>query len=150
MPRRIKSDEQPDELLAPKLRRKSPPFSFLLEALAPLHPEVRHMFGGHAVYIGDKIVAMLRDNAKSPQDNGMWLVLSETVDPASRALRREFPSIRTIDLLGGAIRHWLILPADSPEFESDSLHACELLLAHDARIGRVPKSRLASSSKKRT
>jgi hypothetical protein len=124
-----------------KPKRKSPPYPFILEALDPLHPEVRPMFSGHAVYIGDKIVAMLRDHAKSPQDNGMWLVLSETTDPASPALRKEFPSIRKIDLLGGAIRHWLILPADSPGFESESLHACDLILARDTRIGRIPESR---------
>jgi len=135
---------------SPKLepKRKSPPHPFILEALAPLHPEAKHMFGGHAVYIGDKIVAMLRDNTKSPQDNGMWLVLSETTDPASRALRKEFPSIRNIDLLGGAIHHWLILPSDSPNFDSESLHACDLILAHDPRIGRIPKSRQSKSSKK--
>jgi hypothetical protein len=129
-------------------KRKSPPHPFILEALAPLQPEVRPMFSGYAVYVGDKIVAMLRDQAKSPQDNGMWLVLSETIDPASRALRKEFPSIRKIDLLGGAIHHWLILPADGPDFEAESLHACDLILARDPRIGRVPKSRRTPSPKK--
>jgi hypothetical protein len=132
-----------------KPKRKSPPHPFILEALAPLHPEARHMFGGHAVYIGDKIVAMLRDNAKSPQDNGMWLVLSETVDPNDPALRKEFPSIRNIDLLGGVIHHWLILPSDSPNFESESLLACDLILAHDPRIGRIPKSRQKPTRPKR-
>ena len=133
----------------PKPKRKSRPHPFILEALDPLHPEVRPMFSGHAVYIGDKIVAMLRDHPKSPQDNGMWLVLSETIDPSNPTLRREFPSIRNIDLLGGAIRHWLILPSDNPNFESESLHACDLILAHDPRIGRIPKSRSTPSPKKR-
>jgi hypothetical protein len=134
---------------APKPKRKSPPHPFLLEALSPLNPEVRPMFSGYAVYIGDKIVAMLRDHLKSPQDNGLWLVLSETTDPAGPALRKEFPSIRNIDLLGGAIRHWLILPSDSPTFESESLHACDLILAHDPRIGRIPKSRQKPTRPKR-
>jgi hypothetical protein len=129
------------EPLAAKPKRKSPPYPFILEALAPLDPEVRPMFGGHAVYIGDKIVAMLREHLKSPQDNGLWLVLSETTDPTSPALRTEFPSIRKIDLLGGVIHHWLILPSDSCSFESESLHACDLILARDPRIGRIPKSR---------
>ena len=140
---------RPAKLAAPKPKRKSPPHPFLLEALAPLGPEVRPMFSGYAVYIGDKIVAMLRDHAKSPQDNGMWLVLSDTVDPASPALRKEFPSIRNIDLLGGAIHHWLILPADSPNFESESLRACDLILARDPRIGRIPKSRQKPTRPKR-
>ena len=124
-----------------KPKRKSPPHPFILEALDPLHPEVRPMFSAHAVYIGDKIVFMLRDSLKSPEDNGLWVVLSETADPASLALRKEFPSLRNIALLGGAIGHWLLIPSDSPDFESEALHACDLILAHDPRIGRVPKSR---------
>jgi len=46
--------------LHPKPKRKSPPHEFFLEALAQLSPEVRPMFSGYAVYIGDKVVCMLR------------------------------------------------------------------------------------------
>jgi hypothetical protein len=122
-------------------KRKTPPHTFVLEALAPLEPEVRRMFSGYAVYLRDRIVCMLRDHVKSPQDNGLWLVLSESVDPADRALRKEFHSLRPIELLGEKISHWLVIPSDSPTFEEEALHACELLLNHDSRIGRVPKSR---------
>jgi hypothetical protein len=132
-----------------KSAKKSIPHPFILEALAPLHPEVRPMFSGHAVYIGDKVVFMLRDHLKSQQDNGLWLVLSETTDPASPALREEFPSIRKIELLGNKIHHWLILPSDSPNFESESLHAVDLALAHDPRLGRIPKSRQTKTPRNR-
>jgi len=125
---------------SPKPKQK-PPYPFVLDALAPLCPEVRGMFSGFAVYSGDRIVCMLRDHPKAPRDNGVWLVLSETVNPADRTLRREFPSLRSIDLLAGKIGHWLLIPADSPAFESEALHACDLLLRHDPRLGRVPKSR---------
>ena len=121
--------------------KAKPPFPFVLEALAPLQPEVRRMFSGFAVYVGDRIVCMLRDHVKSARDNGVWLVLAEGVDPASKELRREFPSLRRIELLGGKIGHWLLIPADGPEFEEEAAHACELLLRRDARLGRVPKSR---------
>jgi hypothetical protein len=57
------------------------------------------MFSGFAVYLGDRIVCMVRDHEKSPRDNGVWLVLSEITDPADPELRREFPSIRSIELL---------------------------------------------------
>ncbi|MGA2539567.1 MAG: hypothetical protein ABSF53_26405 [Terracidiphilus sp.] len=99
------------------------------------------MFSGYAVYIGDRIVCMLRDHTNSPKDNGLWLVLSESVNPADGALRKEFPSLRQIELLGEKIAHWLVIPSDSPTFEEEALHACDLLLHHDSRIGRVPKSR---------
>lgn len=134
---------------SPKPKRKSPPHEFFLEALTPLSPEVRHMFGGYSVYIGDKIVCMLRDNEKSPQDNGIWLVLSEQTNPSDKKLRKEFPSLRTIDLLGGVISHWLLIPSDSPHFEAEALHTADLLLARDPRIGRIPESRKSKSRKTR-
>jgi hypothetical protein len=121
--------------------KQKPPFPFVLDALAPLHPEVRRMFSGFAVYIGDRIVCMLRDHAKSPRDNGVWLVLSERTDPADRTLRRDFPSLRRIELLGDEIHHWLLIPSDGPAFETEALHACDLVLRRDPRIGRVPQSR---------
>ena len=117
------------------------PHAFVVEALAPLNPEVRRMFSGFAVYLGNRICCMLRDHSKSPQDNGVWLVLSENADPADPALRREFPSIRQIELLGDKIGHWLLIPSDSPSFETEALHACDLLLRRDPRLGRVPHSR---------
>jgi hypothetical protein len=123
-----------------KLKQK-PPHAFVLEALAPLNPEVRRMFSGFAVYLADRIVCMVRDHEKSPRDNGVWLVLSDSANPSDPKLRREFPSIRSIELLGNKIRHWLLIPSDSPTFETEALHACDLLLQHDPRLGRIPESR---------
>jgi hypothetical protein len=117
------------------------PHAFVVEALMALNPEVRRMFSGFAVYLGDHIVCMLRDHPKSPRDNGIWLVLSESTNPTDPELRREFPSIRSIELLGNKIRHWLLIPSDSADFEMEALHACDLLLRHDPRFGRIPKSR---------
>ena len=122
----------------PKLKA---PHAFVLEALAPLNHEVRRMFSGFAVYLGDRIVCMLRDHAKSPRDNGVWLVLSDGTNPADPELRREIPSIRSIELLRNKIGHWLLIPSDGSGFEMEALHACDLLLHHDTRFGRIPKSR---------
>src|SRR5215469_3410849 len=124
-----------------KPKRRSAPYPFILEALSPLEPEVRPMFSGFAVYVGDKIVLMLRDSPKHPEDNGVWLVFSETANLADPGIQREFPSLRLIGLLGGKIGHWRVIPADSPTFETEAQHACELLLRRDARFGRVPQSR---------
>jgi hypothetical protein len=99
------------------------------------------MFSGFAVYVGDKIVLILRDSEKYREDNGVWLVFSETANPADPGIRRDFPSLRLIGLLGGKIAHWRLIPADSSTFESEALHACDLLLKHDVRFGRVPQSR---------
>jgi hypothetical protein len=107
----------------------------------PLNPEVRRMFSGFAVYLGARLVCMLRDHPKSPQDNGVWLVLSESTNPTDPRLHREFPSLRSIELLGDKIGHWLLIPSDGPGFEVEALHACDLLLRYDPRFGRIPKSR---------
>jgi hypothetical protein len=129
----------------PASKRKSPPYPFVLEALAPLQPEVRPMFSGYAVYLGDKIVCMLRDRPTYPEDNGLWLVFSETADMKHNNIRKDFPSLRPIGRLGGVIAHWHLVPADSPNFESEALHVCDLLLRHDPRLGRIPKSRQIKS-----
>jgi len=132
-----------------KLKRRSAPYPFIVEALASLDPEIRPMFSGFAVYVEEKIVLMLRDSQKQPKDNGVWLVFSETANLADPRIRQDFPSLRLINLLGGKIAHWRLIPADSPTFESEALHACELLLRHDVRFGRIPQSRQARPSKAR-
>lgn len=132
-----------------KAKRRSAPYPFIIEALAPLEPEVRPMFSGFAVYVGEKIVLMLRDSQKQPEDNGVWLVFSETANLADPRIRQEFPSLRLINLMSGKIAHWRLIPADSPTFESEALHACELLLKHDVRFGRIPQSRRTRPAKLR-
>jgi hypothetical protein len=132
-----------------KPKSKSAPYPFIVEALVLLEPEIRPMFSGFAVYVGEKIVLMLRDSQKQPEDNGVWLVFSETANLADPGIRKDFPSIRLIKLLGGKIGHWRLIPADSPTFESEAQHACELLLKHDVRFGRIPQSRQSRPAKQR-
>jgi hypothetical protein len=38
-----------------------------------------------------------------------------------------------------------LLPVDAPDFEEAALRACELIVARDPRIGKVPKSRMKTS-----
>jgi hypothetical protein len=121
--------------------KPNPPHSFVIEALSARSPEVRRMFSGFAVYIGDRLFMMLRDHVKSPEDNGVWLVLAEGVDPADASLRRDWPSLRSIRLLGNKINHWLLIPSEGDDFETEAMHACDLVLRSDPRLGRVPQSR---------
>jgi hypothetical protein len=127
----------------PRLFKPKPklPHAFVLEAIASLRPEVRRMFSGFAVYIGDRLVLMLRDHIKYPEDNGIWIVLSEGTDPADVTLLRDFPSIRSIQLLENKISHWLLIPSDSADFEREALDLCDLIRRHDPRLGRIPQSR---------
>lgn len=114
------------------------PHAFVLDAIASVSPETRPMFGCLAVYVKDKIVFILRDRHDAVADNGVWLATSEE---HHRSLRREFPNMRSIQVLGHAVTHWQVLPADAPDFEEAAQRACELVLARDARLGRVPGAR---------
>jgi hypothetical protein len=131
----------PDDRIFPVKQRKAVPYEFVLDALADLPTETRTMFGCLAVYVGDKIVLILRERREPPADNGVWLA---TTEEHHQNLAREFPSMRSIQLFGNKITGWQVLPADAPDFEQAALRACELILARDPRIGKVPKSRQKS------
>jgi hypothetical protein len=57
--------------------------------------------------------------------------------------------MRSIQVFRKKVTGWQVLPADARDFEEAALHACELVLAGDARIGKVPGARRASRSKKK-
>jgi hypothetical protein len=127
-----------DDALFTVKQRKAVPHEFVLDAIADLSPVTRPMFGCLAVYIQDKIVIILRDKRDGTTDNGVWLA---TTEEHHESLRREFPDMRSIQVFGKAVTGWQVLPVDSPDFERDALRACELILAKDPRIGKVPKRR---------
>jgi len=127
-----------DAPFAAARRRKAVPYEFVLDALAALAPRTHPMFGCLAIYVGDKIVLILRDKPGSPADNGVWLA---TTPQHHESLRREFPNMRSIQVFGKPVTGWQVLPADARDFEQAALHACELVAAGDPRIGKVPKPR---------
>jgi hypothetical protein len=142
----------PDDFFPPK-KRKAIPHEFVLDALASVSPRTNPMFGCLAVYVPDvhkhevhreevhmkeKIVLILRDRPTAPADNGVWLA---TTVEHHESLRADFPSLRSIGVLGKDVTGWQILPADSPDFEEAALRACEFVLARDPRIGKVPKAK---------
>jgi len=123
-------------------KRKPVPHEFVLDALSALAPRTRPMFGCLAVYVENKIVLILRDKSNNTADNGVWLA---TTEDHHESLRREFPNMRSIQVLGKKVTGWQVLPADAPDFEQTALRACELVLAKDRRIGKVPGARRAST-----
>jgi len=121
--------------------RKRVPHEFVLEALTEVEPRTNPMFGCLAVYVGEKIVLILRDRPKFPKDNGVWIA---TAQEHHASLRAEFPNMRSVGLLGKKITGWQVLGVDMPDFEEAVLRACELVVKGDARIGKVPKGKGAS------
>jgi hypothetical protein len=126
------------EEIFPVKPRKAVPYAFVLDALAQIPIETRPMFGCLAIYVGDKIVLMLREKRKQREDNGLWLA---TTEEHHKSLRREFASMRSIQLFGKEVTGWQVLPADAADFEEAAIRACELIIARDPRIGKVPKGR---------
>ena len=133
---RRKSAPAPENALFAARPRKAIPFEFVLDELAPLSPRTNPMFGCLAVYIGERIMLVLRDkrDATTP-DNGVWLA---TTRDHHASLRSDFPNMRSIQVLGGGVTGWQLLPADAPDFEESAMHACELIAARDPRIGKIP------------
>jgi hypothetical protein len=118
------SPEALDASLLPK-QRKPIPHAFVLDALSPLSPYTRPMFGCLAIYVKDRIVLILRDKPKNTADNGVWLATTQEHHQG-----------------------WQVLPINAPDFESAALRACELVLAGDPRIGKIPGARTSKSGSK--
>ena len=128
----------PDDTLLSVKQRKAVPHRFVLDAIAELSPTTRPMFGCLAVYVARKIVLILRDKPTATADNGVWLA---TTKEQHDSLRYEFPNMRSIQVLGKGVTGWQVLPADTPDFEEAALRACDLILARDPRIGKIPGAR---------
>lgn len=131
------TDKNALSLTAPfQLRTRKPvPHEFVLDTLAAVSPWTRPMFGCTAIYVGEKIVLILRQKTSYERDNGVWLATSHE---HHASLRQDFPSMRSIGLLGEPISNWQVLPVDAPDFEESAIRACELVVQGDPRIGRIP------------
>jgi hypothetical protein len=137
------STSVPQDAIFQAKSRKRPPHEFVLEALAEIEPRTNPMFGCLAVYIGGKIVLILRDKRdQTAADDGVWLA---TTPEHHESLRRDFPNMRSIAVFGRKVTGWQVLPADAPDFEQAALRACELIAAKDPRIGKVPKAKRAGT-----
>jgi hypothetical protein len=113
------------------------PFPFVLDRLERAAPETKAMFGATAIYVGEKIVLILMER-EGHADNGVWLA---TTAEHHASLAREFPSMRSIRVFGPGPTGWQVLPVDASDFEEAALRACDLVLAGDPRIGKIPQRR---------
>jgi hypothetical protein len=140
---KARRDRFREEIVAGR-RRKAVPHEFVLEALAPLEPMTRSMFGCLAIYVEEKIVLILRERHDSKADNGVWLA---TTAEHHASLQRDFPRMRSIRIFAQKVTHWQVLPTDDPDFEEAALRACAFIRAHDPRIGKIPRRRSNPSSR---
>lgn len=114
------------------------PYQFVLDELMPIRPAVRRMFGFTYVYLDDLLLLSLRESAKQPVFNGVWLY---TEAGHIEALRAEFPELprRCFWRSKQSGSGWVILAAGLEDFEECAYRACELILRGDRRVGRVTR-----------
>src|SRR5271163_3596561 len=133
-----------DKLFVNVKPRKPVPHEFVLDALASLSPRTNPMFGCLAIYLGEKIVLILREKPKYPDDNGVWLA---TTVEHHQSWKQEFPNMRSVGIFGKEVTDWQVLPSAADDFEEAASRACELVLAGDLRIGKVPGARRIAKQK---
>lgn len=129
-------------------QQKRIPYPFVLEILNKKDPIVRPMFGCYAIYVEGKIVLILRDRESHSDCNGVWIATSRI---HHERLKKIFPSMQSISVLGEGVTNWQMLPASDDNFERLVTKACEMILQGDERIGKVPDrvKRASSSSRRR-
>jgi len=118
---------------------KKIPFDFILDELFSLEPRVNPMFGCHAIYIGEKIVFIVRDKpGVHDESNGVWIATSTEHHPS---LNKEFPSLTSVEILSGRGNEtpWRMIHKDHDDFESYVLKICEYIKKGDQRFGKIPK-----------
>jgi|ERR1041385_2723272 hypothetical protein len=112
------------------------PFAFVLDYLYPNEPAIKPMFGCHALYIEKKLVLVLRKRNDHRNINGVWIA---TKREHHESLRKLFPAMHSIDILGKEPTNWQVLPESSDDFEESVIRACGLIVKGDPRIGKIPK-----------
>jgi hypothetical protein len=125
-------------------KQKSIPFEFAIENIFMLEPRVRAMFGAHAVYVGEKLMFILRD--KNDSDSGVWL---STKVEHHESLRKDFPNMHSIYIFETPVTAWQVLDKTDDDFEKNVNHLCDLILKGDSRIGTIPKPKKKKTTAKK-
>ncbi len=125
------------------MAKKTMAFDFVLDSLHALNPVVKPMFGCHAVYVGTKIVLVTRNKEDHQYDNGVWIA---TTPEHHASLRKDFPMMRSIELLGYGETSWQNIPSNSEVFEESVQKACDFIRSGDKRIGKVPNPESESTN----
>lgn len=119
---------------------KKIPFDFILDELFALDPVVKPMFGCHAIYIGEKIMMIMRDKIDHEDANGVWIATSYEHQPS---LKKEFPALISVAILTvpGRETEWQMIHKEDDNFESYVLKICSYINKGDPRFGKVPKAK---------
>ncbi len=126
--------------------RRAVPFEFVLEELGGLDLHTRPMFGCTAVYVGSKIVLVLRKKEKMDADTGIWVCIP---DEFVGDMKKRFPMLRGVSFFENEHSAWQNLPEENSSFEEVALELCGMIKKGTPLIGRVPKQKKPRSARKR-
>ena len=125
-------------------KKREIPYKFVLDELAELHIETKPMFGCEGIYVGQKIVLILREKEDDKKDNGIWVA---TFPEHHESLAADLPGLRSIEIFGPGPTAWQNIPRDHENFEENAFKVCELIRKKDPRIGKIPKSKKPKKNK---
>ncbi|HEY2580397.1 MAG TPA: hypothetical protein VGI43_01240 [Mucilaginibacter sp.] len=110
------------------------PFNFVFDYL-PTGIVVKKMFGMHYIYIGKRIMLILRKRDNEPEFNGIWVA---TIKSHHESLKNEIPELGGF-FVNGDERHgnWLLIHESVEGFEEAAISICELISHGDSRIGNL-------------
>src|SRR5271155_498170 len=110
------------------------PFDFVLDYL-PGNIIVKKMFGMHYIYLGKRIMLILRLRPNEAELNGIWVATSKIHHPS---LKNIIPALGAFFINNDERQgNWLFLKDDAEDFEGAAIKICELICHGDAKIGKV-------------
>ena len=89
----------------------------------------------HYIYLGKRIMIILRRSVNQPELNGIWVATSKG---HHESLKNNIPELGAF-FIDNNERHgnWLFLRDDEDDFEGAAIKVCDLISHGDPRIGNV-------------
>jgi hypothetical protein len=113
---------------------KPTPFDFVFDYL-PTGIVIKRMFGMHYIYLGKRIMLILRLRSNEPELNGIWVATSKD---HHESLKNNIPELGAFFINNNERQgNWLFIPDNEDNFEGAAIKVCELILHGDPRIGKV-------------
>jgi hypothetical protein len=110
------------------------PFDFVLDYL-PSGIIIKKMFGMHYIYLGKRIMLILRQRPNEPELNGVWIATSKKHHDS---LKEHIPELGAFFINNDERQgNWLFLKDDAEDFEGAAITVCGLISHGDQRIGNV-------------